>query len=61
MKKALLAGSAFLCDRPWGASRACTKMQPMANGQSRRSILLEVVGGAKERTSVKTKGNIPKD
>ena len=27
----------------WGTSRACTKMHPMANGQSSRSILLDYV------------------
>ena len=31
----------FLCDKPWGTSRACTKMYPIANGQSSRSILLD--------------------
>ena len=28
---------------PGGTSRACTKMHPMANGQSSRSILLDYV------------------
>jgi len=34
-----------LCDKPSSASRACTKMHPMANGQSSRSILLDLGKG----------------
>ena len=37
----MIAGLLSLCDKPWGASRACTKMHFMANGQSSRSILLD--------------------
>ena len=32
----------FLCDKPWGTSRACTKMYPMANGQSSLQIKNQV-------------------
>ena len=52
----MISRRGFLCDKPWGTSRACTKMYPMGNGQSSRSILLDsdrdhqVVRTAADRT-----------
>ena len=39
----VLSVAPFLCDRPSSASRACTKVHPVANGQSSRSILLDSI------------------
>ena len=45
----MITGLLSLCDKPWGTSRACTKMHPTANGQSGRSILLDCSAASSAR------------